>query len=374
MDKLIFLLIIAGIGVVLLVAMFTYYRHHKKINDEIASFNHHAHDIDDVLLKDHGDPVVDDTELPGSFSASRNDNFDIEQVSLSNDSTVHNSSLNKKDERELVDGVYINTKRVIRQNNTNTIPSFKTQTDTFAAHKNQLSSVHHEQTENTASPAENSVVNQEAAAEAKAEPGQKVTEPCAEITTSENITQTVEQAEPAPASKPVAPQQNPQQSIKIMPVSLPEGVEDLIISHSILAKDKYFSGTELYRALEGAGLQFGEMNIYHYPGDNKPGTWALFSVANIVEPGTFDPDPAAAEKFTTPGISLFMRLPVKTDNYQAYEKLLEIARKLADELGGELCDETRSQLTRQAIGYKKEQIRKLNFEIAKAERLAGMAH
>ena len=362
MDKLTFLLIIAGIGVVLLVAMFTYYKHHKKINDEIESFNNHVHDIDDVLLKDHGDQTVDDTELPGSFSASRNDNFDIEQVNLSNDSVAHNSALNKhdeQDERELVDGVYINTKRVISQNNTNTTPSFKTQTDTFAAHKNQVSAVHNEQSENIASPAE-----------ATHESEQKITEPSAETTASENITQTSEQPEPAAVSKP----KPPQQIIKIMPVSLPEGVEDLIISHSILAKDKYFSGTELYRALESAGLQFGEMNIYHYPGDNNPNTYALFSVANIVEPGTFDPDPAAAEKFSTPGISLFMRLPAKTDNYQAYEKLLEIARRLADELEGELCDETRSQLTRQAISYKKEQIRKLNFEIAKAERLAGMAH
>ena len=370
MDKLTFLLIIAGIGVVLLVAMFTYYKHHKKINDEIESFNNHAHDIDDVLLKDHGDQTVDDTELPGSFSASRNDNFDIEQVNLSNDSVAHNSALDKEDERELVDGVYINTKRVISQNNTNTTPSFKTQTDTFAAHKNQVSAVHNEQTENTASPTKDSTVNQESTVEAKPEPEQKITEPSAETTSRETITQTIEQPEPAAVSEP----KQPQQIIKIMPVSLPEGVEDLIISHSILAKDKYFSGTELYRALESAGLQFGEMNIYHYPGDNNPNTYALFSVANIVEPGTFDPDPAAAEKFSTPGISLFMRLPAKTDNYQAYEKLLEIARRLADELEGELCDETRSQLTRQAISYKKEQIRKLNFEIAKAERLAGMAH
>ncbi len=373
MDKLTFLLIIAGIGVVLLVAMFTYYKHHKKINDEIKSFNNHAHNIDDVLLKEHGEQLIDDTELPGSFSASRNDNFDIEQVNLSNDSVAHNSALNKHEEKndgELVDGVYINTKRVISQNNTNTTPSFKTQTDTFAAHKNQVSAKHNEQTEDSVPPVENNAVTQPLSAEATPEPEQKVTEPSPETTSSENITQAVEQAEPAAVSKP----KQPQQTIKIMPVSLPEGVEDLIISHSILAKDKYFSGTELYQALERAGLQFGEMNIYHYPGDNNPNTWALFSVANIVEPGTFDTDPAAAEKFSTPGISLFMRLPAKTDNYQAYEKLLEIARKLADELKGELCDETRSQLTRQAISYKKEQIRKLNFEIAKAERLAGMAH
>jgi hypothetical protein len=44
---------------------------------------------------------------------------------------------------------------------------------------------------------------------------------------------------------------------------------------------------------------------------------------------------------------------------------------IAADLEAELCDETRSQLTQQAISYKKEQIRKLNFDMAKAEKLAA---
>ncbi len=362
MDKLIFLLIIAGIGVVLLVIMFTYYKHHKKINDEIESFNNHAHDIDDVLLTDHDKPTFtdhsfDDTELPGSFSANRNDHFDIDQVDLSNDSIAHTSN---SDDRELVDGVYINSKRVIRQNNIQpeTIPVFKTQTDTFAAFKNSVNTV-----SGTATKGHENTKTEQGTV-AKAEP---------ESTPQDSVARQSPDTETAVTEQPSA-EQKPQQNIRITPVSLPEGVNDLIISHSILAKERYFTGIQLYQALSNAGLQFGEMNIYHYPGDDNINTYALFSVANIVEPGTFDPDPEAAARFSTPGISLFMRLPSIIDNYQAYEQFLETARSLAAELNGELCDETRSQLTRQAISYKKEQIRKLNFEIAKAERLAGLAH
>ena len=112
------------------------------------------------------------------------------------------------------------------------------------------------------------------------------------------------------------------------------------------------------------------MNIYHYPGDDQPTTYALFSIANVVEPGTFNP--AESETFKTPGISMFMRLPTRQDNAKAYDQFIEVAQLLASRLNGELCDEARSTLTQQAIAYKKEQIRKLDFEIAKAQKLSGL--
>jgi cell division protein ZipA len=159
------------------------------------------------------------------------------------------------------------------------------------------------------------------------------------------------------------------QNIKVVYHSLPDGVNELIISHTILAKNKHFNGAELYHALEVAGLVYGEMNIYHYPANEEKETFALFSVANVIEPGTFNPQ--EPDNLTTPGISMFMRLPTPIDNNEAYEEFIHVAQLLAAELDGELCDETRSQLTQQAVSYKKEQIRKLNFELTKAEKLAG---
>ena len=135
-----------------------------------------------------------------------------------------------------------------------------------------------------------------------------------------------------------------------------------------MKKDKYFSGRDLFNALQSAGLSFGEMNIFHYPGDDDAETFALFSVANIVEPGTFNPEDA--DNFSTPGISMFMRLPGRIGSSKAYDKFIQVAQIIASEINGELCDETRNQLTQQAISYKKELIRKLNFEMDKAEKLA----
>jgi len=311
MDELTFILILAGISVVLLVAMFTYYKHHKNINDEIRDFNNHTHDIDDVLLSDHKSPgylhseeELDDNELPDPFIANREEDakldldFDLnsEQAGLDKMQNNNDDQNHASDDRELVDGVYIDSKRVVDK-----------------------------------------------ADDSKQKP----------VTT---------------VKKQTLLQKKPQQ-IKITYDPLPDGVQDLIICHTILNKGEFFSGQQVFNALENAGLSYGEMNVFHYPGDEKTETFALFSVANIVEPGTFDPDNIQA--MSTPGLSLFLRLPTG-GNYQAYEKFIRVANVIAHELNGELCDESRSKLTQQAIAHKKELIKKLNFDMAKAQKLADM--
>jgi cell division protein ZipA len=389
MDELTFLLIIAGIGVILLVALFTYYKHHKKIQDEIQDFNTKPESIDDVLLNefDEGRSNDDffgissesnDFDMPDSFSASRQDNFDIEDVNLHRDTNQQYTSqqasnrqgsyhqeakpdrtqtVTPHDERELVDGVYINTKRVISHTNTEVKPQtgFTKTTDTFKSYKSAQKSQPDESSQ-TVQP----TVASTSKTEQKAE----------QITERTGEQKTLQQAEKPALNVKDNNQPGQRQSIKIVYDSIPEGVQELIISHTILARGEHFRGRDLFAAIKSAGLSFGEMNIFHYPGDDKSETFALFSVANVVEPGTFNPD--EAESFTTPGISMFMRLPTRIDSNKAYDKFIQIAQQLAKELNGELCDETRSQLTQQAIAYKKEQIRQLNFELVKAEKLAGM--
>jgi len=385
MDELIFLLILAGIGVVLLVAMFTYYKHHKKIHDEIKDFNYHTPAIDDVLLNDQSvdadknnntqaDIIVND-DLPGSFSASRRDNFDINAVNLKHDavaadnvnsSTDSSSSSGDRapDKGELVDGVYINTKRVISHSRPE---RYSESTPAASAEAVNAFGFFHKKTK-TASVTE-------------------ADEPKAEAQTAMNSTSTVtnpvadEQTEPDIAEQPVVKaklqsntfnSQTATQKIKIVYDPVPQGVKELIISHAILSKGEYFTGTQLFNALEAAGLFYGDMDIFHYPGSDETETFALFSVANVVEPGTFNLEDRAALR--TPGISMFMRLPTRMDSYSAYEKFIQVAQMVASELNAELCDETRSQLTQQTMSYKKEQIRKLNFDMAKAEKLAGSTH
>ncbi|MCK5664431.1 MAG: hypothetical protein KAI17_13160, partial [Thiotrichaceae bacterium] len=107
MDELTFLLLLGGIGIVILVTMFTYYKHHKKIRDEIEDFNYHANTIDDVLLDNSKDITPNseflsdqnslaDQQLPDSFSASKEEHINFDQVNIMDERSFINASLHHK--------------------------------------------------------------------------------------------------------------------------------------------------------------------------------------------------------------------------------------------------------------------------------------
>ena len=145
--------------------------------------------------------------------------------------------------------------------------------------------------------------------------------------------------------------------------------QDKIIALHILAPaHSPFRGKDLLRAFELAGLQFGAMKIYHrmLPVEGQ-GQDAYF-VANLVEPGIFDP--AHMDHFTTPGISLFLQLPGPIEGVAALDDMVNTASQLAHELNGELRDETRSALSKQRIEHLRSEVlefeRKLRVQHAKA--------
>jgi len=73
----------------------------------------------------------------------------------------------------------------------------------------------------------------------------------------------------------------------------------------------------------------------------------VYSVASLVEPGSFEPELMAAMTF--PGVSLFAVFPGPLPAPQAFDELLATARRLADKLGGALQDDTGSSLTGQRV-------------------------
>lgn len=145
-----------------------------------------------------------------------------------------------------------------------------------------------------------------------------------------------------------------------------DDVEPLVMVLNVMARSgEYFNGADVLAALKASGLQHGEMMIFHYysgAGDDRP----VFSLANTVEPGTFDLN--TIEHLQTPGLSLFMQLPGPMDSREAFELMLKTGRSLAEQLGGDLCDERRNVLTLQTIGHLKEQIESFLFR----RKMAGL--
>lgn len=89
-----------------------------------------------------------------------------------------------------------------------------------------------------------------------------------------------------------------------------------------------FQGEELRDALEDLNLEHGEMGIFHRydPRLREP----LFSVASLVEPGTFPIDDMAS--FHCPGVVLFFQPATVANPLAVYDDLVRTCHRLADRL------------------------------------------
>lgn len=135
-----------------------------------------------------------------------------------------------------------------------------------------------------------------------------------------------------------------------------EPADELIVVLNVMAEPGHqFTGPEIQEAMAEVEAEFGEMQVFHHYGvaEMRAAT-PIFSIANILEPGVFDP--ARMETLETPGLCLFMRLPGPVDGAVAFELMLNTGQRLAAYLGGELRDDTRSVLTQQNIGRLRERI------------------
>lgn len=79
-----------------------------------------------------------------------------------------------------------------------------------------------------------------------------------------------------------------------------------------------------------------------------------FTVANGVEPGTFDLSDVDA--FATPGVAFLLRLSTAPDPAAAFDAMLQTAQALAANLDAELKDEERSDVSGQTIVYYRQRI------------------
>jgi cell division protein ZipA len=117
-------------------------------------------------------------------------------------------------------------------------------------------------------------------------------------------------------------------------------------------------GAQLQALLQAERLEYGRFNIFHRTHGTSTGTGTVFSVASMVEPGSFDPEQMAQQPF--PGITLFMLLPGPLDGLIAYDQMLSCAQRLAHATHGTLQDDRGNPLTPQFMERLREEV--LDFQ------------
>jgi cell division protein ZipA len=141
-----------------------------------------------------------------------------------------------------------------------------------------------------------------------------------------------------PEPEPIAPAEQP--------------VEELLTLNVLAPYGNRFTGAELFAALHGRGMKFGNMNIFHRV---DPLTKMVqYSVANVVEPGTFDV--ADMDEFRSPGLCFFLQLPGPEQPADVLEDMFEVASAVSVDLRGELKDENRNFITQQMVEHYRQRI------------------
>ncbi|TKB50657.1 cell division protein ZipA [Ferrimonas sediminicola] len=178
------------------------------------------------------------------------------------------------------------------------------------------------------------------AAESGAEPGQP-SEPCETPQPSASVTEPEIGAQERCDAEAVDPLFGADEVVEPEPRQPETGLvtspEDVLVMHVVAAEGQTLHGAELLHNFLTLGMKFGEMNIFHRHQDSAGRGPVMYSLANMVNPGVFDPD--TMEQFETEGVSLFMTLPNQCDETVGFSMMMGAAQALADMHGGKVLND-----------------------------------
>ena len=147
---------------------------------------------------------------------------------------------------------------------------------------------------------------------------------------------------------------------------------DVLASVNLIANGPTgFSGRAIDQAAKRFGLQFGAMNIYHKKSEEAVGCRHAFSLANLFNPGDFDP--AKLDRFRTQGLSLFMNVPCAYQPVRVFDQMIDTARGLCQLLDGRLEDHEHRPLSEAAIQVIRAQIERISSDMTNRGIVPGSA-
>jgi len=134
--------------------------------------------------------------------------------------------------------------------------------------------------------------------------------------------------------------------------------DEVIILHLMAEQGTVFQGDDLLKALIDNGLRYGSLKIFHRHEREDGSGDVLFSMANSVNPGTFELN--AMGEFQTPGVTFMMVLADSEDPLGTFNLMLACIHGVNSAIGGELKDQQRSALSQQTAEHYRQRIMDFN--------------
>jgi len=128
---------------------------------------------------------------------------------------------------------------------------------------------------------------------------------------------------------------------------------DIIVLYILPKAGQHLVGSQINSSAQAMGLSFGEMNIFHYRVNNRN----VFSLANMLEPGSFDAN--TIHDLKTTGLTIFMQIN-GDDPLDDLTEMLQRSYQLAGLLDARLCNHKREPLTEQDAENYRTQVSEFN--------------
>ena len=131
---------------------------------------------------------------------------------------------------------------------------------------------------------------------------------------------------------------------------------DIVVLYILAKPNKQLVGSQVNSSAQAMGLSFGDMDIFHYSKDGRN----VFSLANMLEPGSFDA--STIHDLKTTGLTVFMRIQ-GDDPLDDLTEMLQRSYQLAGLLDARLCNHRREPLTEQDAENYRTQVTKFTSNI-----------
>jgi len=138
-----------------------------------------------------------------------------------------------------------------------------------------------------------------------------------------------------------------------------EPAQEVLVMHLMANKGETVTGENLLNTILGVGFRYGAMKIFHrHLLDDGSGP-VLFSMANLLNPGTFDLN--TIRQLQIPGVTLFMALDDIEEPVEAFDIMIKAIDVMATALDLNVMDESRSSMTAQTIDHYRQRARDVSF-------------
>jgi cell division protein ZipA len=136
-----------------------------------------------------------------------------------------------------------------------------------------------------------------------------------------------------------------------------------ILSLRLSLAPQRVEGAKLHELLQAELLDHGKYDIFHR---SHADGQSVFSIASMVEPGTFDLEKMNETLY--PGVTLFAQLPGPVPGMHALNEMVACARRLHSALGGVLQDDRGVPLTVHRIERMRQEVREFERPASGAPR------